>query len=65
MSSRETPLVSGTIEITQINCRTIMPQKNRKTSPGANATTIFGKNVVSSAAKIQCVKLPSAWPSAR
>ena len=27
--------------------------------------TIFGKNVVSSAAKIQCVKLPSAWPSAR
>jgi hypothetical protein len=33
-----------------------MPQKNRKTSPGANATTIFGKNVVSSAAG-QCVKL--------
>ena len=27
--------------------------------------TIFGKKVVSSAAKIQCVKLPSDWPFAR
>ena len=42
-----------------------MPQKNRKTWPGAKATTILGKNVVSSAAKTQCVKLPSACPSAR
>ena len=42
-----------------------MPQKKRKTQPGARLVTIFGKKVVSRAAKIQCVKLPSACPSAR
>lgn len=31
----------------------------------AVAVTIFGKNVASTAAKTQCVKLPSACPSAR
>jgi hypothetical protein len=35
-----------------------MPAKNEKTYPGGNAETIFGKKVVSKAAKIQCVKLP-------
>jgi hypothetical protein len=36
-----------------------MPQKNKKMYPGGNADTILGKNVVSKAAKIQCVELPS------
>ena len=31
MSSREMPLVSGTIVCTQISCSTIMQQKNRNT----------------------------------
>ena len=65
ISSSGTPFVSGTISFTQINWSTIMPQKNRKTAPGAKRCTMAGKKVVSSAAKIQCVKLPSAWPSAR
>src|SRR6266550_6472425 len=65
ISSSGTPLVSGTIVLTQRSCSTIMPQKKRKTYPGANALTIAGKNVVSSAAKIQCVALPSDWPVAR
>ena len=57
--SSGTPFVSGTIVFTQINWRTIMPAKNEKTYPGGKDETIRGKNVVSSAAKIQCVKLPS------
>ena len=32
---------------------------------GTNNATSDGKNEVSSAAKIQCVKLPRDWPSAR
>ena len=42
-----------------------MPAKNRKTVPGWNEVTIFGKTVVSSAAKIQWVNEPSDWPAAR
>ena len=42
-----------------------MPQKNRNTVAGAKAVIITGKKVLRSAAKIQCVKLPSAWPAAR
>ena len=34
--------------------------KKAKTAAGANASTIFGKNVARSAAKTQCVELPSA-----
>src|SRR5260370_15452637 len=59
------PFVSGTMVFTQTNCKTIMPANNEKTYPGGKAETIFGKKVVSRAAKIQCVKLPSVWPSAR
>jgi hypothetical protein len=51
--SSGTPLVSMTIVFTQISCNTTMPQKKRKTYPGAKAVTLFGKNVVSKAAKIQ------------
>jgi hypothetical protein len=56
--SSGTPFVSGTIVFTQMSCRTIMLAKNEKTQLGRNAETIFGKKVVSKAAKIQCVKLP-------
>ena len=35
-----------------------MKQKKPKTTPGSKAFTIEGKNSVSSAAKIQWVKLP-------
>ena len=58
--SSGTPLVSGTMVFTQMSCRTIMPQKNRKTKPGGKLVTIFGKKVVRRAAKIQWVKLPRA-----
>ena len=53
------------MSVTQSSCITIIPQKNRKTLPGANAVTSFGKKVVSRAANIQWVKLPRAWPLAR
>src|SRR5260370_33204965 len=58
MSSNGTPRVSGTVSFTQRSWRTIMPQKKRKIQPGGRAVTIFGKIVVRSAAKNQCVKLP-------
>lgn len=38
---------------TQMSCRTIMAQKNRKTDAGEKAVTIFGNNVVKSAANTQ------------
>ena len=59
------PLVSGTIVFTQMSCRTIIAVKKENTYPGGKAETILGKKVVSAAAKIQCVKLPRVWPSAR
>src|SRR5580692_2012639 len=65
MSSNGTPLVSGTRHLTQTSWSIIMQQKKRRTHPGGNDVTIFGKKVVSSAAKNQWVKHPSDWPSAR
>lgn len=59
------PLVSGTISLTQTSCSTIIKQKKENTVAGENASTIFGKNSVSSAAKIQCVKQPNDCPAAR
>ncbi len=50
---------------THPSCSTIMPQKKAKMQPGAMDSAASGKNVVSSAAEIQCVKLPGAWPSER
>jgi hypothetical protein len=50
--------VSGTMVITHRSCRHIMTVKKEKIYPGGKEETIFGKNVVSRAAKIQCVKLP-------
>ena len=55
-------LVSTTIHFTHNSCRTIMPQKKRNTYPGANNVTIEGKNKVSNAANVQCVKHPRDWP---
>ena len=63
--SSGTPLVSGTMVFTQISCRTIIKVKNEKIYPGGNTETIFGKKVVSRAAKTQWVVLPSVCPSAR
>lgn len=57
MSSSGTPFVSGTMSF--------MPLKKRRTQPGGKAETILGKKVVVSAAKIQCVKLPSDCLPAR
>src|SRR5205809_432217 len=65
ISSSGTPLVSGTIVRTQTSCSPIIPQKKRKMVPGWNAPTMRGKTVVSSAAKTQCVALPSDCPAAR
>ena len=58
-------MVSGTRKSTQTSCSTIMPEKKAKIVPGWNVATIIGKRSVTSAAKIQCVKLPSDWPAAR
>lgn len=63
--SKGTPLVSGTIVVTQTNCSTIIKAKKVNTEPGENMDTILGKKVVSNAANTQWVELPSVWPSAR
>ena len=42
-----------------------MPQKKPNTVLGANCVTSAGNIVVSSAAMIQCVAQPIAWPVAR
>ncbi len=50
---------------TRTSCNTIINQKKERTYPGSNALTIDGRNIVSNAAKIQGVKLPSDCPWAR
>ncbi len=51
--------------LTQISCSTIIRQKKVKIIPGANASAALGKRSVISAAKIQWVPRPRAWPAAR
>ena len=50
---------------TQMSCSTIMPQKKANTMAGGKSVTNVGKTVVRSAAMIQWVAQPIAWPVAR
>lgn len=63
--SSDSPLVSGIMVFAQISCRIIIAQKKTNMYPASNALIAIGKTSVSSAAVIQCVKLPSACPAAR
>ena len=63
--SRETPLVSGIIKITNNSWKTIATVKTRNTVPAPMVENKVGIIEGITAAKTQCVELPKACPEAR
>ena len=63
--SKDTPLVSGIIKITNNNWKTIAIVKIKKTVPAPMVENKVGINDGITAAKTQWVELPNACPDAR
>ena len=63
--SKDTPLVSGIIKITNNNWKTIAMVKIKKTVPAPMVENNVGINDGITAAKTQWVELPNACPDAR